>query len=261
MKREEAATMMNALLVEYGLYQQGWRFNWMNRRNTYGLCRYTPKLVQLSTLFVDHNDVSKVLEVCRHEVAHALTPGARHGEEWRAVAIQLGVVDPKPCTEGAALPPARYQASCPSCSRLYSKTRPPKISGTDGRFYYCRTCWAMPSLRGMKPAERRQFTELKYVDTMSEKLVSAPVSASQSAPSVSLHESDDRAPETHTELLPGERVTAPELAIAMGVDPKKLRAWLRKWEISSRYQTGEGGSYSFNRDDVVDVVRAWNATH
>lgn len=259
--------MMNALLVEHGLYQQGWRFNWMNRRQTYGLCQYSTKMLRLSLLFVDHNDEEKVLEVCRHEVAHALTPGAKHGPEWQAVAIQLGVVNPGPCTDGADLPPARFQATCPTCAKLYSKTRAPKLAG-DGRFYYCPKCWKAPDFKHLPMAKRREFAELKYVDTMSEKLLSAPVNASQSASSVSLQQHDDNAPETRTELsssmptevMPGS-YSAPELARAMKVDPKKFRAWLRKWEMSAHYQMGTGGTYSFSPTDVADVVRAWNATH
>src|ERR1044072_2848391 len=93
MRRDEAAAMMTALMKEHRLLEKGWTFNWMNRRNTYGLCRYGPKVLQLSLLFVDHNDEEKVLEVCRHEVAHALAGHeAKHGPYWRAIAIELGVV-------------------------------------------------------------------------------------------------------------------------------------------------------------------------
>lgn len=249
--------MMTRLLVENGLYEKGWRFNWMNRRNTYGLCRYGPKLVQLSLLFVDHNDEEKVLEVCRHEVAHAIAGHkAGHGWEWQMIATQLGVVNPRPCTEGAELPPARYQATCPTCSKLYSKTRPPKPS-VNGRFYYCPPCWKKTAGRPMP--ERKAAAELIYVDSMSSRVVSiprtpvdAPVSAVQSAPSVSVQSAPASSPNAFT---------APQLAAAMKIDPKKFRAWLRRWSLASNYQTGPGGAYSFTADDVADVVRAWNATH
>ena len=247
--------MMTNLLVENGLYQKGWRFNWMNRRNTYGLCRYGPKLVQLSVMFVDHNDEDKVLEVCRHEVAHALTPGAKHGWEWQMIARQLGVDDPRPCTNAAELPPARYQATCPSCSKLYSKARPPKVG--NGRFYYCPPCWRS---RGHLPMdERKAAAELTYSDSLASHVVSVPrtparqpVSAAQSAPSVSLQSSSADVPNSFS---------APQLAAAMKIDPKKFRAWLRRWSLASNYQVGPGGAYAFTPDQVADVVRAWNATH
>lgn len=248
--------MMTELLVENGLYKDGWRFNWMNRRHTYGLCRYGPKLVQLSLLFVDHNDRDKVLEVCRHEVAHALTPGAKHGWEWRMIARQLGVDDPKPCTNGADLPPARWQATCPTCSKLYSKPRPPAPSQS-GRFYYCPPCWKKTG--HLSHDDRKAAAELTYVDSLASRVVSIPrtherepVSAAQSTPSVSVQRTPASSPNSFT---------APQLAKAMGVDAKKFRAWLRRWSLAANYQTGPGGAYVFSGDDVADVVRAWRATH
>lgn len=257
MRREQAAEMMTDLLKEQGLWEKGWRFNWMNRRNTYGLCRYGPKLVQLSLPFVDHNDEEKVLEVCRHEVAHALTPGAKHGWEWKMIARQLGVEDPRPCTfDAAELPPARYQATCPSCSKLYSKARPPKPSPA-GRFYYCPPCFKARA--HWKSDDRRAAAELTFVDSLASRVVSIPrtpvrqpVSASHSAPSVSVQTTGDSVPNAHT---------APQVAKAMGIDPKKFRAWLRRWSLASNYQTGPGGAYMFNAEDVKAVVAAWNATH
>lgn len=243
--------MMIRLMEEHRLPEKGWTFNWMNRRNTYGLCRYGPKVLQLSLLFVDHNDEEKVLEVCRHEVAHALAGHeAKHGPYWQAIAIELGVVNPGPCTNGAELPPARYQATCPSCTKLYSKARPPKPS-IGGRFYYCPPCY--------KKTRSRNAAELTYVDSLASRVVNVPrtpvrtpVSASHSAPSVVVQSNRESAPNAYT---------APQLCAAMKIDPKKFRAWLRRWSLASNYQTGPGGAYAFTQDDVVEVVRAWNATH
>ncbi len=259
MNRHQAAEMMIALMEEHGLTRKGWTFSWMNRRTTYGLCRYGTKRLQLSILFVDHNDEEKVLEVCRHEVAHALAGHeAAHGDYWRAIAIELGVVNPRSCTEAAELPPARYQATCPSCSKLYSKVRPPKPS-EGGRFYYCPPCYKSPSVRVLPMGERRERAELMYVDSLASNVVSiprtherAPVSAAQSTPSVVVQRAPASSPNAYT---------APQLAAAMKVEPKKLRAWLRRWSLGANYQTGPGGAYAFSEDDVLDVVRAWNATH
>ncbi len=246
---------MTDLLKEHGLYEKGWRFNWMNRRNTYGLCRYTQKLVQLSLLFVDHNDEEKVLEVCRHEVAHALTPGAKHGWEWQMVARQMGIDDPRPCTNGAELPPARYQATCPSCTKLYSKARPPL--NKPGRFYYYPPCWKKSGHLPMD--QRKAAAELVYADSLASRVVSVPrtpvrtpVSAAQSAPAQTVAPTHESAPSAFT---------APQVAAAMGIDPKKFRAWLRRWALASNYQTGPGGAYAFSAEDVKAVVAAWNATH
>src|SRR3546814_6978372 len=82
-----------------------------------------------------------------------------------------------------------WVATCPSCSKRYSKHRKPKAP-TGGRFYYCPPCWK--GLSYLPKAERAKLSELTFVDTVSpvvatmpQKRVSAPVSASQAAPSVS----------------------------------------------------------------------------
>jgi hypothetical protein len=107
--------------------------------------------------------------------------------------------------------------------------------------------------------ERKAAAELVYADSLAShvvsvprKRVSAPVSAAQSAPSVSLQSSSADVPNSFS---------APQLAAAMKIDPKKFRAWLRRWSLASNYQVGPGGAYAFTPDQVADVVRAWNATH
>src|SRR3546814_3708318 len=121
------------------------------------------------------------------------------------------------------MPEGRWVATCPSCSKRYSKHRKPKAP-TGGRFYYCPPCWK--GLSYLPKAERAKLSELTFVDTVSpvvatmpQKRVSAPVSASQAAPSVSVPASAASAPKTFS---------APEVAAAMGVPAKNFRAWLRK---------------------------------
>ena len=254
MNREEAAQMMTALLKEHGLWEQGWRFAWMNRMRTLGLCKYGPKELLLSVAYVDRHDREHVEQTCRHEIAHALTPGAKHGPEWQAVAIQLGVVDPKPCTE-ADMPEGRWVAEH-SCGKRYSKHRKPKAP-TGGRFYYCPPCWK--GLSYLPKDERIAAAAITFVDTvapvvvsMPEKRVSAPVSASQAAPAQTLASTDESAPKTFS---------APEVAAAMGVPAKNFRAWLRKWAVGRNFQQSAGGSYVFTAEDVKKIVAAWNATH
>src|SRR3546814_9777767 len=110
------------------------------------------------------------------------------------------------------MPEGRWVATCPSCSKRYSKHRKPKAP-TGGRFYYCPPCWK--GLSYLPKAERAKLSELTFVDTVSpvvatmpQKRVSAPVSASQAAPSVSVPASAASAPKTFS---------APEVAAAMGV--------------------------------------------
>lgn len=246
--------MMNALLREHGLDKQGWSFAWMNRMRTLGLCKYGPKEVLLSVPYVDRHDREHVDQTCRHEIAHALTPGAKHGPEWVAIARELGVEDPKPCTE-ADMPEGRWVAEH-SCGKRYSKHRAPKPP-TGGRFYYCPPCWK--GLSYLPKAERAKLSEITFVDSLASRVVSIPrtpvrepVSAAQSTPAQTVAPSHESAPSAFT---------APQVAAAMGVDAKKFRAWLRRWSLASNYQTGPGGAYAFSAEDVKAVVAAWNATH
>lgn len=254
MNRAEAAAMMTALIKEHRLDEQGWSFAWMNRMRTLGLCKYGPKELLLSLPYVDRHDRDHVDQTCRHEIAHALTPGAKHGPEWRAVAIQCGVIDPKPCTE-ADMPEGRWVAEH-SCGKRYSKHRKPKAP-VGGRFYYCPPCWK--GLSYLPKAERAKLSEITFVDTatpvvvnMSEKRVSAPVSASQSTPVQTVAPTHESAPKTFS---------APQVAAAMGVPAKNFRAWLRKYAVGRNFQQGPGGAYVFSEDDVKKIVAAWNATH
>lgn len=258
MRRDEAAAMMTALIRDNGLDKDGWSFAWMNRMRTLGLCKYGSKQLLLSLPYVDRHDRDHVEQTCLHEVAHALTPGAKHGPEWQMIARQLGVENPQPCTE-ADMPEGRWVAEH-TCGSRYSMHRPPRpAEGPGGRFYYCPKCWKAPDFRFLPKEERRAVCEIFYVDTVSAKLatlprndVSVPVSAVASSPVQTDTPSAVRSPNTFT---------APQVAAAMKVEPKKFRAWLRRWSLGSNYQTGPGGAYVFTQDDVREVVKAWNATH
>lgn len=255
MNRSEAAQMMERLMSDFGLTPE-WVFEWMSRRNTLGLCKHGTKVLLLSTIFVDHNDEDTVEQVCRHEIAHALAgPGEGHNDYWKSVAIQCGVRDPKSTCSEAVLPPARYQANCPTCDRLYSRTR----AANRHRQHYCSTCYPM-----MSPAansrERFERCGLVWRDTKApaladvlQKRFNAPVSAEQDVAGVTTQASTESAPKR-------ESATAPELAAALGVDAKTFRAWLRKhpdlaWEFK------EGAGYQFNAQGIRTIVRLWNDTH
>ena len=236
--------MMNRLIKEFGLDTRGWRFEWMRRKRTLGLCKYGPKLLLLSTSFVDLNNEDVVDQVCRHEIAHALAGHeAKHGPEWRGIAIQCGVRNPSHCTD-AEMAPGRYQANCPSCSKLYSMHRRPKTA--HGRSRYCPPCYRST---GNLADALLTFRDTRVAD-IPRTPVTAPVSAQQSAPAESL------------QLTPAgasQRFTASQLAAAMGIEAKQFRSWLRKYPEIRRYKVGNG--YSFDVPAVKAIVRLWNLDH
>jgi len=257
MKRHEAAAMMNRLMGEFGLLEQGWQFRWMTRKRTLGLCQHFPKYLLLSTSFVDLNDEDVVDQVCRHEIAHALAgPQAGHGPVWQATAIQCGVRNPASTCAEAVTPKGRWRATCPTCTQEYTMHRRPKKK--PGLARYCPPCWKS---HGHLPNEQRMAAALlTFVDTRiptntleQSKLQNAlrtPVSAEQSTPVVS--------PQEH---IAGAVFSASELAAAMRVDAKSFRAWLRRnKELQWEYQKPDG-RYEFPGDRIAEIVRLWNQEH
>lgn len=246
---------MTRLMWEFGLTQRGWTFRWMNRKATLGLCKYGPMELLLSRSFVDLNTDDTVDQVCRHEIAHALAGHeAAHGPEWVGMAYQCGVRNPSSRSDEAVVAHGRYQATCPTCTKLYSMHRRPKVR--QGMIRYCPPCWAAGAR--LSRADRAAAAGLTFTDTRvtvaPRTPARAPLAASQSTPSVSVSSAAASAPK--------ERVSAPELAAAMGVEAKQLRAWLRRHpDLQWEFQDRSTGAYSFDAQGVRTVVRLWNDSH
>lgn len=245
---------MKDLLEAYQLDEKGWTFAWMNRARTLGLCKYTSKQLLLSTIYVDHHDREHVEQTCLHEVAHAFTPGAKHGPEWVAVARRLGVENPAPCTQ-SNMPEGRWVA-VHSCGKRYSMHRKPKKM-RPGRFRYCRPCWDshahLSQDQRAAVAVLGEFTDTRptVVVEMPQKRVSAPVSARDSSPAQTLATNAESAPSVYT---------APQLAALLGVEAKTFRAWLRKHpDAAYEYKTGNG--YEFDAVAASSIHQLWTETH
>lgn len=130
------------LFVRHGL--AGWSIAFRNFGHRLGCCLYRRKTIVLNAFYVAHNDESQVIDTLLHEIAHALTPGHRHGPVWKAMAQRLGAT-PRACSKlGVVLRPGKYRAVCPNCGRTYDKYRKPryKCHSTAVTPYYCpkRSC-------------------------------------------------------------------------------------------------------------------------
>lgn len=90
MTLNEYETLAWMLLEDEGLANQGWSFDWNNRRRHNGLCHYGKKTIYLSRILTPLRSEDNVVETIHHEVAHALTPGAKHGDAWRAQMRKYG---------------------------------------------------------------------------------------------------------------------------------------------------------------------------
>lgn len=99
-----------------------------------GQCDYKKQTIVVGDYYLHNNPTDMVRDTLRHEVAHALTPGHNHDAVWRAMAAMLGAV-PRACYKNAKMPLGKFVASCPKCTRVYSKNR---LHYKDG--YYCKDC-------------------------------------------------------------------------------------------------------------------------
>lgn len=133
MDLREARQLALARMDDHGLLELGWRFEFDNAKARNGICKHSRKTICLSRYYVALNDISKVLNTILHEIAHALTPGAKHGPEWKAKAKQIGCTGER-CTSGVEQGPARYMAECcGGISRMHK--RGPRFND-----YVCNTC-------------------------------------------------------------------------------------------------------------------------
>jgi hypothetical protein len=71
--------------------------------DTFGQCSPTPRQIRLSTLLVDRASQAVILDITRHEIAHALEfvrhGKSDHGARWKKIAREVGAT---PSSEGPA---------------------------------------------------------------------------------------------------------------------------------------------------------------
>ena len=136
MNPHQAHALAFKLMVDHGLQEKGWSFEFDQATRRFGRCYYRRKLITLSEPLVSLNDESRVRNTILHEIAHALTEGHHHDEVWRAKAIEIGC-DGKRCydSEEVAAPQQKYLVSCPN-GHVYQRSRKPM----DGRSYSCGKC-------------------------------------------------------------------------------------------------------------------------
>ena len=68
----------------------GWRFVWDDTIDQDGYCDYDTQTIAVSRRLAEANSDGWFRDVVLHEIAHALTPGAGHGQRWRETAIRIG---------------------------------------------------------------------------------------------------------------------------------------------------------------------------
>jgi predicted SprT family Zn-dependent metalloprotease len=122
------------LMAVHGL--RGWTFRFNRSKTNLGLCRYGPRVIELSVHFVERNSWGEVRDTLLHEIAHALVgPGHGHDAVWRRKCLEVGA-RPERLSLEADMPVGRWQAVCGGCGALHHKHRRPKYV----RGWFCAAC-------------------------------------------------------------------------------------------------------------------------
>jgi predicted SprT family Zn-dependent metalloprotease len=115
----EASHLARQLMREHGLTALGWTFAFDHARRRFGRCDYTNKRITLSRPLTFLNGVDEVRDTVLHEIAHALSPGAGHGAQWRAACARVGARAVRCYDEADVVSPprraARYEIGCLAC--------------------------------------------------------------------------------------------------------------------------------------------------
>jgi predicted SprT family Zn-dependent metalloprotease len=113
-----------------------WKFRWSRAKKTFGTCSSWKRTITLSRPLTELNGEVDVRDCILHEIAHALAGHQNgHNEVWKQH-CQLVGARPNRCYDSTriAAPPAKWEAACPGCEKIYKKYRKPK------REHFCRSC-------------------------------------------------------------------------------------------------------------------------
>ncbi len=129
MTRAEAHKFARTLLDLHGL--TNWSVVFDQAKARAGQCRYDVKEIRLSIPAMNARTVDGTKDTIRHEVAHALTQGDKHGKAWKARYIALGGSGDRCVSEDTMVKPieGRYRGHCTVCSRVvWRHRRPTRLS-------------------------------------------------------------------------------------------------------------------------------------
>jgi predicted SprT family Zn-dependent metalloprotease len=108
-----------SLLAHHGLSSLGWVVQMDQARRRGGVCDYRKKVISFSSIYLGVASDADFENTVKHEIAHGLTPGAKHGPVWIKKAREIGC-DGKRCLD-RAFTQGRFLVSCQttSCSSRY----------------------------------------------------------------------------------------------------------------------------------------------
>ncbi len=144
----EVSMLARDLMDKHELMSWGFQLDYARRRA--GYCYYAKQVISLSRHFIEKADAKEILNTLLHEIAHALTPRAGHGCEWRRMALAIGCDGKTRHALGPLVEPA-FKGTCPSCG---STTRAHRL-GRKRLQVACRKC--CKQFNGGEYTERFKF--------------------------------------------------------------------------------------------------------
>ena len=141
--RNYTITTITGKTFKYCPRELGYRFEFNNRKNGFGICNFRRRIIGLSKGLCEFNldkIETHITDTILHEIAHALSyevygfDGRGHDFKWVSIAKQIGC-NGKRCfsIHDIESPPSKYTLTCPTCKRETPKHRKPKRSKACGK--------------------------------------------------------------------------------------------------------------------------------
>lgn len=112
---------------QHNLIEAGWTFGFNDNKRRAGVCRYTPKSIELSRHYCENNPDEKIKDTILHEIAHALLPpGNGHNRVWKAKCIEVGAKPERCYDDTVVMPKGNWVGRCPNCQHVLRRHRRPK---------------------------------------------------------------------------------------------------------------------------------------
>ena len=114
--------MITKLMAEYGL--TGWRLVWDRSKQRGGQCRYAKRELGFSAYLFSIWTLEQCINIAKHEIAHALTPGHGHDKVWQAKHKEIGG-NGKRCwgSDNEARIQGRWIGECPNGHQIHRQRK------------------------------------------------------------------------------------------------------------------------------------------
>ncbi len=116
----EAKLLAIDLMEKHNLLDEGWYFEFNNRKRSAGICNYDKQSIELSKPLTELANEADTKDTILHEIAHALVGrGHHHDHVWQRKAREIGCngdrcysMKNKPSVEIAFQMVAKYKGIC-----------------------------------------------------------------------------------------------------------------------------------------------------